>query len=155
MYLTTDRLNMIKIGMAIIKPNKKFIKFAITIDMGITSLGMTNCFRSSALPAMEVVDSIIELIKKFHGRRALNTKIGKFFTSDFITCVKTKVTASINNKGFIIAHEMPKAEPIYLPFKFFNTRLLIICLCEIIIENLPDIFIICLIDLFLKVNTAA
>lgn len=141
-HLITAVLNMIKIGITIRKPNRKFIKFAITIDMGMTSLGITNCLKICALLSIEAVDSIIELIKKFQGKRALNTRIEKYFISVFMTWEKIKVITSIISKGLIIAQEIPKVEPIYLPLKFFTTILLIICLCEIIADSLSEIFII-------------
>jgi len=141
-HLIIPGLNIIKIGIMIRKPNKKFIKFAIAIDMGMTSLGIINCLRTCALLSIEVVDSIMELIKKFQGKSALNTRIEKYFIPVFMTWEKIKVITSIINRGFIIDQEIPKVEPIYLPLKFFTTILLIICLCEIISDNLSAIFII-------------
>jgi hypothetical protein len=135
-------LNKTKIGITIMKPNKKFIKLAITIEMGITSLGIRNCLRSCALLSIAVVDSIIELIKKFQGKSALNTKIEKCFISVFIIWEKVKVITSIISRGFIIAQEIPNADPIYLPRKFFTTMLLIIRLCKTIADSLSAILII-------------
>jgi hypothetical protein len=59
-----------------------------------------------------------------------------------MTWEKIKVITNMINKGFIIAQEMPKEEPMYLPLKFFITILLIICLFEITADSLFERFII-------------
>ena len=134
-------LNMTKRGMIIIKPNKKFMKLANAIEIGIPSLSITNRFNSSALLTIEVADSEMELAKNPHGRRALKTKRGKCLISIFMILVKTKVITNMVNKGFIIAHKIPKLEPIYLLFKFFIAIVFIICLWIIIFLNLSPRFI--------------
>jgi len=111
-----------KIGIITIKPNKKFMKFAKTVDMGKNSLEKVNCDRSWALLTIDGVASDKEVEKNTQGKMAHKTNRGKFSNSIFITYVKIKLIAAIMSKGVMTAQETPRIEPTYLAFSSFTTK---------------------------------
>jgi len=71
-----------------------------------------------------VADSLTDDEKKNHGTMPLRTKHVKLGLPALKILVKTKLITSASNIGFRIGHPKPNLEPIYLPLRFFITRLL-------------------------------